>query len=275
MSKLVIDIGGTWLRSELIAEGRVPVQEKIPSHSVLLETYVESMLQTHPDIAEVAISFAGQVDNGTIVSAPNIVVKEYNIKKHIESKYPVTVKIDNDLICALRAERTLTKTPFLALLYIGTGLGSAVLDKGCVVRGVHNLSWEIGHIPFRQAPFQCGCGKHNCLELFCSGSGLEKWYDYYGLPPMTLEVLRHTKTAEAMQIYANFKEAILYATATLITLANPEDVVLGGGIVQANPWLESEVQKEIGDYALASNLTQVTIRKSTLKNASLEGAKLL
>jgi len=275
MSKLAIDIGGSYLRSEVIAGGRVLVQEKIPSHSILLETYVESMLQTHPDISDVAISFAGQVDNGTIVSAPNIVVKEYNIKKYIESKYSVNLKIDNDLNCALLAERTRTKTPFLALLSIGTGLGSAVLDKGNVVRGAHNLSCEIGHMPFRYAPFQCGCGKHNCLELFCSGSGLEKWYTYYGLPSMTLEVLKHARSAEAMHIYTNFKEALLYAAATLITLVNPEELVLGGGVVQSNPWLESEVKKKIGNYALASNLAEATIRKSTIPNASLEGAKLL
>lgn len=275
MSKLAIDIGGTWLRSELIAERKEPVQEKRSSHSVSLEAYVESMLQTHTDISEVAISFAGQVDDGTIVSAPNIAVKEYNIKKYIESKYPVTLKIDNDLNCALLAERTRTKTAFIALLSIGTGMGSAVLEKGSIVRGAHNLSWEIGHVPFRDAPFQCGCGKHNCLELFCSGSGLEKWYTYYGIPSMTLEALRSAKTSEAMQIYTAFKEALLHAAASLITLANPEELVLGGGIVQANSWLESEVKEEIGDYALASNLAQLTIRKSTIQNASLEGAKLL
>ncbi|BAF72223.1 ROK family protein [Sulfurovum sp. NBC37-1] len=274
MSKLYIDIGGTYLRSELLKNGKT-FKEKVSSRGISLSEYLEQKLGAYPDIAEIGISFAGQVDHGKIVSSPNIAVKEYDIKKYIEKKYPVSLKIDNDLNCAMLAEKEDIKRKNMALLYIGTGMGSAVLEQGEIVRGERNLAYEIGHVPFKKAPFRCGCGKDNCLELFSSGSGLKKWYTYYGLPQMTLEELRKSKDKYAKKIYQNFQEGLFRAAATLVTLANPKVLVLGGGVVSANHFLKEKVEKKIGKYALASNLEGLEIKLSQLKNASIEGAKQL
>ncbi|RRS30341.1 MAG: ROK family transcriptional regulator [Epsilonproteobacteria bacterium (ex Lamellibrachia satsuma)] len=274
MSKLYIDIGGTYLRSELLEKGKVH-KEKILSHRVSLNEYLEKRLKRYPDITLIGISFAGQVDHGKILSAPNITVEKADIKRYIEKKYGVVLKIDNDLNCALLAEKQHTEEKNMALLYIGTGMGSAVLEQGNVVRGERNLAYEIGHVPFKKAPFKCGCGKDNCLELFSSGSGLEKWYAYYGLPPMTIEELKCSGDKHAKKIYKNFLEGILRASATIVTLSNPKVLILGGGIIISNPFLKEKVEKKIRKYALSSNLEGLDIALSQFKNASMEGAKLL
>ena len=65
---------------------------------------------------------------------------------------------------------------------MGTGVGSAVCIDGQLYRGQRRLV-EIGHMPVQvqrqgqgqgqeQGGVPCACGQRDCLEVFCSGSGI-------------------------------------------------------------------------------------------------------
>ena len=272
--KLFIDIGGTHLRSEIHGLKDV-VYEKLPSSDHDLIHFIEKCLTTYPDIRFIGISYAGQVYNGEILSAPNITVSETKIKHYFESHYSLRLEIDNDLNCAIMAEAKNLQEENIAALYVGTGLGSAVIDQGKLIRGYRNQAFELGHIPYRETPFLCGCGKNNCIELFASGSGLEQWMRYnkkegYIKKP-NLEKLKR----EGDPLAAIFEKALLHASATLVTLANPKRLVFGGGIIQENPYLVPWIREEIAAMALSSSLEGLNIVQTKLQNAAIDGAKLL
>lgn len=275
MKKLTIDVGGTHLRFRLdSAEGSV--WESYNSSEWGLLEFIDSMMSLHEGIGSIAISYAGQVDRGTILSAPNIRIDEPAIKAAVESRYDVTLWIDNDLNCAVRAEAAYWKCDTTAALSVGTGIGAAVIDNGRLIRGARSLTYEIGHIPYRNAPFACGCGRENCIELFASGSGMEKWLRHGGIEePVNLHRLKHSDSEAERRIALEFERALLYAAGTLVTLANPKLLVLGGGIIQANPYLIDHIREKIVHYALAPSLEHLRIEMSVLENAPLEGAKLL
>jgi len=65
------------------------------------------------------------------------------------------------------------------------------------------------------------------------------------------------------------------AAGTMVSLCNPELLVLGGGVIRANPWLVEELRREIGNYALPVACRDLRIEESRLENASLRGAELL
>jgi glucokinase len=145
-----------------------------------------------------------------------------------------------------------------------------------VVRGSRNISFEIGHIPYKEAPFRCGCGRDNCLELYASGSGLKKWMEHYGLfGEPDLEELKHSGNAASRIIAEAFDEALLHAAGVLITLANPEIMVLGGGVIGHNRYLDTLLRERLPSYTLKNSLEPLRIERSVLENAPLEGAKLL
>ena len=272
--KLFIDIGGTHLRSEIHGLKDI-VYEKLSSSDHDLIHFIEKCLTSYPDIRFIGISYAGQVYNGEILSSPNITVSETKIKHYFESRYPLRLEIDNDLNCAIMAEAKNLQEENIAALYVGTGLGSAVIDQGKLIRGYRNQAFELGHIPYREAPFLCGCGKNNCIELFASGSGLEQWMRYnkkegYIKKP-NLEKLKR----EGDPLAAVFEKALLHASATLVTLANPKRLVFGGGIIQDNPYLVPWIRKEIATMALSSSLEGLSIVQTELQNAAMDGAKLL
>jgi len=274
MSRLAIDVGGTWLRYELVGED--DVCGKFSSKKEPLLDFITSMLRRYPHIDAVAVSFAGQVHNGVILSAPNIDVKEPELKDFIETHFGIPLKLENDLNCAVLAESVFWNERELVALYSGTGVGGGLIVDGKIVHGWRNLAGEIGHIPYKTAPFKCGCGKDNCLELYASGSGIQKWKKYFGLKEeTTLQQLKSSKNPDAMKIAESYIEALIYAAATMVTMMNPKILVLGGGVIDQNPDLVETVCKQIGDYALLASCEGLIIEKSRIENASLEGAKIL
>ncbi len=274
MSRLAIDAGGTWLRYEIVGDreecGRIPAQD------MQLCAFVSSLLKKHSDIDAVAVSFAGQVDRGVILSAPNIEIDEPEIENYIENTFGIPLKIENDLNCAALAESVYWNEKELVALYSGTGLGSGIVTGGEILHGWRSLAGEIGHIPYKKTPLRCGCGKDNCIELYASGSGIEKWMSYFGCEGKPdLHRLAASEKEECRKIAEGYLEAMLAASATAVTLFNPKILVLGGGVIKHNPEIVGKIEKDIERYALAASCKDLNIVQSRMENASMQGAKLL
>ncbi len=275
MKKLFIDIGGSYLRSEFVSNEGV-VTDTLRSSEIGLLSYIDSVVSHHPSIDFIGISYAGQVEMGTIIAAPNIHIDCYEIAETVESRYGIPLKIDNDLNCAIRAEAAHWNTQSIAALSVGTGIGAAVIDQGHLVRGSHNMAFEIGHIPYRESPFVCGCGRNNCIELYASGSGLSKWLDHEGIGgEVDLECFKSSLSPQKERIAHSFEEALITATGVVVTLANPEILVLGGGVIHKNPYLLKFIRDNLKKYTLSSAYDTLRIELSVLENPSLAGAKLL
>jgi glucokinase len=58
---------------------------------------------------------------------------------------------------------------------MGTGIGGGLILDGRLYRGANGNAGEIGHMRVvdRGGPL-CGCGKHGCLEAFCSGPSIAR-----------------------------------------------------------------------------------------------------
>ena len=271
--RLSIDIGGTHLRSRLSGLKNTIEKSQLTAQSNLIE-FIKEYLVEYPSIEFIGISFAGQVTDGRILSSPNITVSHKNIKEYFQNKYPnLHLAIDNDLNCAILAESQYHKQPYIAALFIGTGLGAGVMDNRKLIRGYNNQSFELGHIPYQKAPFVCGCGKDNCIELYASGLGLEKWLTYSNSKYTTKDL--KTLIEQKHPIAIQFQTALLHAIATLITLTNSKTIILGGGVISKNSYLLDYILENLPSQVMPSSLKGVNILLSSLENASLDGAGLL
>ena len=252
---LALDIGGTYTR--VLAEKLLTYHTKEVDAS-----FFEKLIATYKP-KKVAISFAGQVFKNHILSAPNVALHAIDFEA-LAKKYRFKLIIENDLNCAALAEARYFGSSHLVALYSGTGLGSGIIENGTIVRGYKNLAGEIGHIPYKKAPFQCGCGKDNCIELYASGSGLQKWARELGVEA----------SLENEKLFALYLEAMEYAVATMMSLFNPEILVLGGGVIEKNLQIIKEIENNIASFAPPFALG-CSITQTKLSNASLMGAKIL
>lgn len=134
---------------------------------------------------------------------------------------PVTV--DNDVNWAARAERSRTAgLDNFAYLYLGEGLGCAIVSDGEVKRGHSGLAGEIAHL------FTPGPGEHavRLIEVF-GELGLRR----PGSSAVDVDVLltaANATTREAEITREVVGRAIAGVIAAIVSLADPERVVVGG-----------------------------------------------
>lgn len=253
---LEIDAGGTYLRAKIYKKGVEQKSYKTKSAEIGLAEWMEPIIAENDEIKTINISFAGQVCGDKIISSPNIKIDKKDIKNYFQERFDVEVFIYNDLNYVALKKAEYFKSDNIAVIYVGTGLGLGVVSSGRLISGMGGVATEIGHIPYKKAPFVCGCGKDNCMELFASGIALSKWKRYLNIDDdIDLEGLKEMRS----DIYKEFEEALLYATATTITLFNPEILLLGGGVIQNNPYLVEIIKEKIVQYAMGITLENVKI----------------
>ncbi len=273
-----MDVGGTNIRCRIIDDkNEVVGSEYMSTQDTGLVKAIELILGKY-GVDTVGISYAGQVNNGAILSSPNIKVDEPHIQAYFMEKHSVRLLIENDLKCAALAEYDYwgCNTTMVAAS-IGTGFGSAIVEKGRLLTGLSNLAGEIGHAPYKYSEIPCGCGNHYCIEASCSGSALQRWIDHYHLPvgKDMMQSLKDMDNSEAGQILDNFHEGMLFAVGSLISIINPELVVLGGGVIHKNNYLVDLVNENVGRYSLPAARKQAKIVLSRLEDAPIKGAELL
>ena len=265
---LEVDAGGTYLRANIYKNNTLQKSFKDKSQEVGLSHWLESILLQHNDIKTINISFAGQVKDGVILSAPNIKIDKADIKNYFESNFGVELSIQNDLNYAVLKEAEYFKCEDICAVYIGTGIGLGVVSSSMLITGKDGVATELGHIPYKETPFVCGCGKDNCIELFASGSALIRWKQHYNLDEsLMLEDLKEMKH----EIYTEFEKALLFAIATTITLFNPEVLVLGGGVIQSNPWLVEVIKDNIKKYAMPLSVKKLQVLQTKLDDTQEVG----
>jgi predicted NBD/HSP70 family sugar kinase len=59
-------------------------------------------------------------------------------------------------------------------LYLGVGLGGAMVHEGVPMRGAYGNAGEIGHLPMVPGGEPCACGNRGCLERYLSLEALER-----------------------------------------------------------------------------------------------------
>ncbi|MEA3498470.1 MAG: ROK family protein [Campylobacterota bacterium] len=266
---LYIDMGGTNFRYQ-INNNKI---KTLKTKDINLKNFLDYIILKNK-IKNISIAFAGHINNGSIISSPNIEIEPFNIKKYLLKYHGINLKIDNDLNCAALAEYINIKAKNMALFYIGTGFGASFINNGKILKGVNNLAGEIGHIPFKQTPFKCGCGRYDCLELSVSGSGLIKWCNHYNIPMKYARVDELEKLNEKNSdfILKNFYDGLSHALHTTLNLFDYDHLILGGG-VGVNKYIKKHLKGQAKYSSFNKNSPNITISK--LKEGSLEGVKLL
>lgn len=94
---------------------------------------------------------------------------------------PYPVHVDNDGSASGHAECFIRGgDQNMAYLSLEDGVGGAVLMAGRPYPGDHARSGEFGHICVEPGGLPCRCGKHGCLEAYCSARRIENLFGVDG-----------------------------------------------------------------------------------------------
>ena len=242
---LCMEIGGTNLRYGVVGEDfRLLDFNKIQTDTLsdaedkgdFIRELLEPEIKKHGvcNIRCLCLSLASLMDKNRTVcySSPNIKgFDNLRLPSILEEKFPFPVYMERDVNTSLLYDvwkKGCNPSGIIVGVYIGTGLGNAVCIDGKIYKGSTGSSCELGHIPVAGLEKECGCGKKGCIELLASGKRLEELAEQkYHCPVKDIFKLHGEKddVRDTVSMCA-------LATATEITILDPEIVILGGGVVQ-------------------------------------------
>lgn len=246
---------------------------------------VQKVAGTGPPVVAVGVGAAGVIDTatGTVVSATDAITgwPGTQIADVLHERLGLPVVVDNDVNAHAAGEAWLGAgrgARNVLLVAVGTGVGGAVVLNGQPLRGAHHAAGEIGHVPVRGAMhLRCACGRAGHLEALASGPGLLRHYHSLGGDPTltdTRGVVERARAADelSLQVVRDAAAALGTCLAGVVTLLDPDVVVVGGGLAEAGEvwWepMELVLRSELIDI-----LADVAIKPAELgTNAALVGA---
>lgn len=236
---------------------------------------------------------------GQIVFAPNIewaangVVEFSTILSARLGYLPVT--ITNDANAAAVGEMTYGIARGMKdfiMITLGTGVGSGIVSGGSLLYGHDGFAGELGHTTVnRQEGRQCGCGKKDCLESYCSAIGVAKTAQKWLQSSDEESLLRSVEQISSKEVYDAAKQGDKLAKrvfeytgqilgesfANFVAFSAPEAIVLFGGLAKAEEFLYEPILKSMNENLLPLWRGKVKLLFSQLNDseAAILGASAL
>jgi glucokinase len=307
-----IDIGGTKTKILMISrEGEVLARAKIMTESAhdpapivaRAGEAVHELLRAHhvkpSQVEAVAVGIAGfsNPKTGYIDLSPNLHWCKVPFKAMMEERLGRTVYMANDVNAAAWGEYIYGAgrgCDDLVAVLVGSGIGGGIVSNSRLVEGATGTGAEVGHMTFRVGGRRCDCGKRGCFEAYGGGMPMEhrmRRLVEQGKSPRTLKLAGgeikkiNTKVirlaaeagdAVAGKVWAEAEQSLVTLGANLVSLLNPDRLVLGGGVLAGNPGLLATVAAGVRERAVSLSAEHVEVVRSQLgEDAVAMGAAAL
>jgi glucokinase len=308
-----IDFGGTKILAgivnletgRLVGTGKKKTRQASEQDDVvkrIVSVVDEALQDAGVDIKKIhgiGIGAAGQINRqkGVIVSAPNIGAVDLALAQPLSQHYGLPCVLGNDLEVATIGELHFgagRKCHDFVCVFVGTGIGSGIVENGVLRRGASGTAGEIGHIVLDPFGRLCGCGAYGCLEAYASRTAIAKQIVAQlncGVDSivrdkidMTKGILRSKAMAEAVaandevviRAVSQAAEFMGMGLATAMNFFNPQRIILGGGAIEAIDLYFQLAVKHAKHRALSMPAKKTEIVKAELGDyAGIIGAALL
>lgn len=302
MSKLAVgvDFGGTKVLAavvdvttgKVIGTGKRKTSASDGPEELMQRIYstVEDALKTTgtkaQDLAGIGVGIAGQVDSerGLLVGTANLSrsVVDLPMAKQLSEKFGVPAAIRNDVQIAAVGEAKFGSgrgVEDFICIFVGTGIGGAIVHNGTLVPGFSGNAGEIGHTMVQADGRVCGCGGRGHLEAYASRTGMtaailgemrrghktivsklmpELDPAAPGNPAIKSGVLLKAikeKDPVVTQVVLDAGRYLGYGLASVVNFVNPQRIILGGGVIEAldllfetaETWTRAEALHHAGD----------------------------
>jgi glucokinase len=307
-----IDLGGTKILSALIdSKNQIISKEKISTNLMngkegLVDAIVESVkrIMTSNEVSEreiraICIGVPGTVNpySGLISNAPNLGIKNFNIKEALLKYFSIPLLIENDVNLAglgIKRFEYDNKGNNMMVVFVGTGIGGALFFEGKLYRGSTFFAGEIGHIKVNGLGSLLSKDKNRTFESLASrtaiardikrelNKGKKSILKEYKQPAKILKsrgLALAVRKGDALAIKHVNKSAVTIGSVlgSLTTLLNLDTIVLGGGVIEAvGDFMLPKVKKAFKKSVLPEPGKAVKITKTKLGDyAALYGGVTL
>lgn len=246
-------------QAELKASHEVLLEKEVYSPGEIVEVMVQAIQAcmweanfSKDQISGVGVGIPGPVDSveGIIRFLPNYGWEEVPFREMLAERINHPVFIDNSSNNLAIAEYWFGSGKGIdnfLVITLENGVGAGMVINGQLVRGALGIASEFGHICVSEDGPLCRCGRRGCIESWVGNNAIIRdaralaargcWSDS-SVRPESIgyeDVLAELKTGnrELEKVYEKAGEILGIGIYNMITMLNPELVILTGKGVQA------------------------------------------
>ncbi len=264
-----VDLGGTSVRAlvvdsdyKVLSSGKSRTKSRSKPRVVIAEIagLIHEVIETagvrRNDVRAALVGAPGAVDphRGIVKEAPNLGWTDVPLAAELRNQVRVQVMVDNDVNVGVIGEHALGAgkgAKNLLGIFVGTGIGGAILIDGKLFEGSRGGAGEIGHTVLAVDGPLCGCGHRGCAEALASRTAMErdvraaiksgrksvvpKIMKKKNHPRMTSSIIASALKKNDSVMRDVLKRAEYYLgilAANAVNLLDPDCIVIGGGIVE-------------------------------------------
>ena len=275
---LAVDLGGTKLAAALVdRNGKVLTRKSVNVDRSSALAPVKQIVElarelgggksSRGKVAAAGVAVPGLVRRDGSVWAPNLPGwKKMALARRLKSALGVAVVVESDRNAAVLGEAwrgaARGKSDAIVLM-LGTGIGAGILSGGRLVRGAHELSgcagWMV--VTDEHGPEVQRVGQ---LESLAAGPAIARAAKKESargkgglLEEIPAETINAYQVAEAarrgdivgIEVYLEAGRLLGYGVANLVSLFDPEMVVIGGGLAGASDLFLDALRKGMKERA--------------------------
>jgi len=276
---LAIDLGGTKTAMALVdGEGRITGKEKLPAASSFEATLEQIAERLASGVAAVGVIVPGIYDASTGKAwAPNLWGRDFHpLRDALAERLAVPVAIASDRTGSVVAEqwmgvaRGLSDVVFVA---VGTGIGVGIVAGGRPMEGAHGISGAAGWMVVGGA-WKPEYSERGGWESEAAGPAVARRAGMKNAE--TVAAAARAGNRKALEALEQAADSLALGIAGLISLLDPEMVVLGGGLMEASDLMLERIRERALAWTQPVAATRVRIEKTALgEDAGLLGAARL
>ncbi|MEA2497660.1 MAG: glucokinase [Actinomycetota bacterium] len=306
-SAIGIDVGGTETKGgivdadgTLIERAEVATDPNAGTKGILqvAEQLLESARRAGTEIEAVGVGAAGFVDHakGCVTFSPNLQYDDPDLANAVRSHTGARAVIENDANAAAWGERcfgTAQGFDHVAMLTLGTGVGSGIIVGGRLLRGSTGAGAEFGHVVIDPDGPECNCGLRGCLEQFASGGAIGRMgraaaaddpdssMVAFAESPDKITAVHVARAAReydptALAVLREAGHALAVGMSNLVNVFDPELIVLGGSVIAAGEPYLGPARDELTRMTAAQRRRPMRLDVTKLgKDAGILGAAAL
>jgi fructokinase len=272
--RIGIDLGGTKIaaialddRGHELHRARVRTPRSYAGTLAAIAGLVEGAERSAGQRGTVGVGIPGAISptTGLVKNANSVWLIGEDLIGDLERRMARPVRAMNDANCFALSEAVDGAAAGAEIVFgviLGTGVGGGIVVRGEVIDGASRIAGEWGHNPLpwptdeeRPGPL-CYCGKHGCIETFCSGPALERDHALatgVSLGGAAIGAGAAAGDSAAAATLGRYVSRLARGLATVVNVIDPHVIVLGGGVSNL-PALSERVSAELGRWVFTDHV---------------------
>lgn len=259
----LVDICGHLITEKHLLLSGTQKSGKLESLSSTISQIIEESKIAPAKIVGVGISAPGPLDgeSGLILNPPRFDLwHNTDICSIIRERLGIPTYLENNASCLARYNMDKPEAcgseDFLLLL-VDSGVGSGVISRGKLLKGLGYFTSELGHTTINFRGKKCECGNIGCLEAYAAIPNLlastpfSKWEDV---------IDQFDSNPEAQKLVAAEAEYLAAGICNIANLISIDTVLLAGDLLYGIDRIAPILEENVNRHTLRRDVLPISIR---------------